>query len=70
MAQKATTEELAQATENVLSQNEWVIDGVPAEIQEVGQTVNGEVDIRTTAGMYTKSEWHQKVMAGDIQKLD
>lgn len=67
---ETSTEELARATERVLSESEWLIDGVPAEIDEVGQTVDGEIDIRTTAGMYTRSEWYSKMMDGDITKLN
>jgi len=66
---KPTTEELAQATENTLSQSEWVINGVPAEIEEVGQTVDGEIDVRTTAGMFTRSEFYNKIAAGEIKKV-
>jgi hypothetical protein len=64
-----TTDELAAATESVLTDHEWIIDGVPAEVEEVGTTVDDEVDIRTTAGMFTREEWYKKMGDGEIQKV-
>jgi len=66
----ASTEELAEATERVLSRKEWVVDGVPAEVREVGLTVDGEIDIRTTAGMFTRDEWYAKMSDGEIREVN
>lgn len=66
---KPTPKELARATEKTLTEKDWVIDGVPAEITSVTY-VEGELWINTNAGMYTKFEWHSKMCEGEIQRVN
>jgi ligand-binding sensor domain-containing protein len=64
----ASTDELAEATERVTEDNEYVIDGVPAEVTNV-TNVEGEIWIDTNAGMFTRSEWHSKMCNGEISEV-
>jgi hypothetical protein len=70
MAQKnaAEMEELAEAIERTTENKEYVVDGVPAEVTNA-TNVEGEIWIDTNAGMFTKSEWHEKICNGEITEV-
>jgi len=63
-----SNKELANAMENTLTESEWVIDGVPAEVDSV--TVdNDDVWVNTNAGHFTRSEWHKAMCNGTVTRV-
>jgi len=64
-----TQEELAAGLEAALSDKDFVIDGVPATVDEVFVDRTGTTTVDTNAGMYSRDEWHRKILDGEIEVL-